>query len=104
MKKAEKAKVKCRNKLLGQYYNALKSGDYNALENLILKEGLSVDHVFDDSNMPIHILASQGHIEGLRFILSLHACPNWKTKHGLTALMLGITYDQVGYIHMYIVL
>ncbi len=90
-----------RDKLIGEFYNALCQGDHHTLHHLILKERMNVDYVFDDSNTPAHILAEKGDVDGMRFILDRKANPNWKTKHGQTPLMLGITSTKVnnGYTH-----
>ena len=91
-----------RDRLIGQFYNALWVGDDETIKHLILREGLNVDFVFDDSNTPAHILAKKCHVESMSFILAHRANPNWKTKHGLTPLMLGITSLQVKLLYIYI--
>ena len=85
-----------RDKLIGQYYNALCRGDHQRVYSLIIHEGLNVNYVFDDSNTPAHILSEKGDVEGMSFILARRANPNWKTKHGQTPLMLGIGFVKVG--------
>lgn len=62
---------------------------------MVLNEGLSVNHMFADGTFPLHVAAERGDLEMTKFLLSMRASPDLKTRHGQTPLMLGISYIDI---------
>ena len=78
-----------------QFYYALHKRHIQKVKHMVLNEGVSVNFMFADGTFPIHVAAERGDVEIVKFLLSMKASPDLKTRHGQTALMLGITFIDV---------
>lgn len=78
-----------------QLYYAVVRGNLKRVKHLVFNEGISVNQVFMDGSMPLHVAAERGFVEVVTFLLSMKASTDSKNQHGQTALMLGIGYPPI---------
>ena len=78
-----------------QLYYAVVHGNLKRIKHLVYNEGVSVNQVFMDGSLPLHVAAERGFVEIVTFLLSMKALTDSKNEHGQTALMLGIGYPPI---------
>ena len=79
------------NRMANALSTALHQRYFKQVRHLILNDGISVNYELPDGSYPLHVAAEKQDVETVKFLLSLRATPDFKNRHGETALMLAIS-------------